>query len=36
MNLLLVILNVICGIAFTVFGVLAVYEDIQTLLAPAA
>jgi hypothetical protein len=36
MNLVLVILNVICGIAFTVFGVLAVYEDIQNLLAPAA
>ena len=36
MNLLLVILNLICGIAFTVFGVLAVYEDIQILLAPTA
>jgi choline-glycine betaine transporter len=32
----LVILNVVCAIAFTVFGVLAVYEDIQNLLAPAA
>ena len=31
MNMCLVVLNIICGIAFTVFGALAVYDDFHVL-----
>ncbi|AWT59606.1 MAG: hypothetical protein DF168_00798 [Candidatus Moanabacter tarae] len=32
MNGFLVVMNIVCGVAFVVFGVLAVYDDIQSLI----